>query len=94
VHPLTKRADASLEDSAIAFVESHLGVSANTVSFRSGFDGDISSHAFVRQTHDGIPFANAVANVGFNKDNKVTSFGSSFVKTSKSIIGSLSFRDV
>ena len=29
---------------------------------------------------NGIPIANAVANVAFNKANKVVSFGSSFVK--------------
>lgn len=31
---------------------------------------------------DGIPFANAVANVAFNMDGKVASFGSSFVTPS------------
>jgi extracellular elastinolytic metalloproteinase len=30
-----------------------------------------------------IPFANAVANVALNKDNKVVAFGSSFVQPSK-----------
>jgi len=31
-------------------------------------------------SQDGVPFANAVANVAFNQDNKVIAFGSSFVK--------------
>ena len=31
-------------------------------------------------SQNGIPIANAVANVAFNKANKVVSFGSSFVK--------------
>ena len=38
----------------------------------------MSSHTTVFQ--NGVPVANAVANVAFNKANKVVSFGSSFVK--------------
>ncbi|KAK7038838.1 hypothetical protein VNI00_010468 [Paramarasmius palmivorus] len=87
-HPLSKRDDASLEDTALAFVKSHLQVGDGSVSFRSGFEGEVSSHAFVRQMHEGIPFANAVANVALNKANKVVSFGSSFVKA-KSIASSI-----
>ena len=34
---------------------------------------------------NGVPFANAVANVAFNKDGKVASFGSSFVDTCRLI---------
>ena len=48
---------------------------------RSSFEGESASHVYVKQKLNGIPFANAVANVAFNKDNKVTSFGASFVKT-------------
>ncbi|KAI3595093.1 putative extracellular elastinolytic metalloproteinase precursor [Moniliophthora roreri] len=79
-HPLSKRDDASLEETALAFVKSHLQIDDGSVAFRSGFEGEVSSHAFVRQIHDGIPFANAVANVALNKANKVVAFGSSFVK--------------
>jgi len=82
-HPLSKRADPDLEESAIEFVASRSGVDKSTVTFRSGFSGEVTKHAFVRQTHDGIPFANAVANVAFNHNNKVVSFGSSFVEPTK-----------
>ena len=32
---------------------------------------------------DGVPVANAVANVAFNNDDKVVAFGSSFVQPSE-----------
>ncbi|TFK32706.1 Fungalysin metallopeptidase-domain-containing protein [Crucibulum laeve] len=79
-HPLSKRSDPDLEEAAIAFAGSHLSIDPNTIAFKSGFSGEVAQHAFLRQTHDGIPFANAVANVAFNHNNKVVSFGSSFVK--------------
>ncbi|KAF9488922.1 hypothetical protein BDN71DRAFT_1484991 [Pleurotus eryngii] len=82
-HPLSKRDNPDLEESTIAFVESKLGVAKDAISFKSGFAGETAKHAFVKQSHDGIPFANAVANVAFNNDNKVVSFGSSFVKPKK-----------
>ncbi|KAH8107793.1 Fungalysin metallopeptidase-domain-containing protein [Cristinia sonorae] len=77
---LSKRADQDLEGAAISFVQSRLGVSADAISFKSGFASDVTKHAFVRQQINGVPVANAVANVAFNNDNKVVSFGSSFVK--------------
>ncbi len=50
---------------------------------RSSFTGEHASHVYVKQQTNGIPFANAVANVALNKDNKVVAFGSSFVQVSK-----------
>ena len=50
---------------------------------RSTFEGQHASHVYVKQQANGIPFANAVANVALNKDNKVVAFGSSFVQVSK-----------
>lgn len=82
-HPLSKRAEFSLHDSARAFAASRSGLSEGDIAVRTDFESDIVSHAFLTQTHEGVPFANAVANVVFNKDNKVVSFGSSFVKSSK-----------
>ncbi|KAF8156604.1 Fungalysin metallopeptidase-domain-containing protein [Crassisporium funariophilum] len=79
-HPQSKRAIFDLKDAAIAFAGSHLSVDPSAITFKSGFSGEVAHHAFLRQTHDGIPFANAVANVAFNNNNKVVSFGSSFVK--------------
>ncbi|KAF9556787.1 hypothetical protein CPC08DRAFT_75227 [Agrocybe pediades] len=83
-HPLSKRASFVLEDAAKSFAASHFNVDPSTVAFHSGFSGDVAHHGFLKQTHGGIPFANAVANVVFNNDNKVVSVGSSFV-TPKSI---------
>ncbi|KAG5726674.1 Extracellular elastinolytic metalloproteinase, partial [Termitomyces sp. T112] len=81
-HPLQRRdnQNVTLEDSSVAFVQQRLGVNASTVSFRTGFSGEVAKHAYVTQIHNGIPFANALANVAFNHDDKVVAFGSSFVK--------------
>ncbi|KAI0747225.1 Fungalysin metallopeptidase-domain-containing protein [Daedaleopsis nitida] len=79
-HPLSKRADAMIEDSAIAFIQAHAGVDSDAVHFRSKFIGESSSVVYFKQKVNGLPVANAVANVAFNKENKVASFGSSFVK--------------
>ncbi|KAJ3566508.1 hypothetical protein NP233_g6958 [Leucocoprinus birnbaumii] len=80
-HPLQKRADEDLRDSAISFVSKHLSVDPSTVHLRTQSVTDTATHAFLTQQHNDIPFANAVANVAF-KDNKIVSFGSSFVKPS------------
>ncbi|KAF9261837.1 hypothetical protein L218DRAFT_474630 [Marasmius fiardii PR-910] len=72
-----------IEDKTTQFVSSQLNVDSTTVSFKSGYtreNGEIFGYA--KQAHDGVPFVNAVANVVF-KNNKVVSFGQSFVDTSK-----------
>ncbi|PSS38032.1 hypothetical protein PHLCEN_2v117 [Hermanssonia centrifuga] len=79
-HPLYRRADDDLEEAAVSFVQSHLGLSDGSISFKSGFAGEAAKHAFVKQKVNGVPLANAVANVAFNNANKVVAFGSSFVK--------------
>ncbi|TFY63997.1 hypothetical protein EVG20_g6103 [Dentipellis fragilis] len=79
-HAHAKRASSDLKGAALAFVESKLGVASDAVTFKSGFAGEAAQQAFVRQQHNGVPFANAVANVAFNNDGKVVAFGSSFVK--------------
>ncbi|KAF5346156.1 hypothetical protein D9758_009963 [Tetrapyrgos nigripes] len=81
-HPLSKREDASLDEMAIAFVASHLGLDANDLEIKSSYAADVTSHAYLKQKHEGIPFANAVANVAI-KSNKVVSLGSSFTKPNK-----------
>ncbi|KAF8756819.1 Fungalysin metallopeptidase (M36) [Rhizoctonia solani] len=80
-HPLTKRGirDASTLEAAKAFLESKLGVSADALSHKSGSTSDITEHEYFRQQLNGIPIANAVANVAL-KNNKVVSYGASFVK--------------
>ncbi|KAF9010876.1 hypothetical protein BDZ89DRAFT_1024485, partial [Hymenopellis radicata] len=81
-HPLSKRSDATLGEMSASFLASHLGVDQDKVAYRTGVHGTTASHAYLRQSHDGIHFANAVANVAM-KDNKVVAVGSSFVNYSE-----------
>ncbi|KIM37287.1 hypothetical protein M413DRAFT_276637 [Hebeloma cylindrosporum] len=76
---LDSRAPRNLNATALAFVQSRLGVDINSIAYRSGHTDGNQKFAYVRQSHNGIPFVNAVANVAW-KDDKVVSFGSSFVK--------------
>ncbi|CAE6404258.1 unnamed protein product [Rhizoctonia solani] len=80
-HPLTKRGvkDASSVEAAKAFLESKLGVSADSISHKGGSSSDITEYEYFRQQFNGIPIANAVANVAL-KNNKVVSYGASFVQ--------------
>ncbi|KAG5351589.1 hypothetical protein C0989_005668 [Termitomyces sp. Mn162] len=71
-------ATPALNDSALAFIQSHLGVNASQIGYRSGFIGVDQKFAYVKQYHEGIPFSNAVANIAW-KSGKVVAFGSSFV---------------
>ncbi|KAJ7918151.1 Fungalysin metallopeptidase-domain-containing protein [Mycena leptocephala] len=80
-HPLSRRDNGTLADAASAFVQTQLKVDSSSVKFKSGYSSDIAQYAYVKQQHNNIPFANAVANVAF-KDGKVVSFGHSFVKPS------------
>ncbi|KAF9456503.1 Fungalysin metallopeptidase-domain-containing protein [Collybia nuda] len=86
-HPLTDTFGSTIEDSTVSFLTSHLKINSSSFKFRAGFAGDAATHAYVSQIHDGIPFANAVANVAFNHRNKVAAFGSSFI-TPKTIASS------
>ncbi|KAJ7175170.1 Fungalysin metallopeptidase-domain-containing protein [Mycena crocata] len=79
-HPLRKRAGVSFKESSVAFIQNKLGLKAENAVFHSGFTADVVTHAYAKQAHDGIMFANAVANVAFNKDDKVVAFGSSFIE--------------
>ncbi|KAF9457264.1 Fungalysin metallopeptidase-domain-containing protein [Collybia nuda] len=78
-HPLTKSASPTIEGSTVSFIASRLKVDSSTIKFRASHSGETARHAYVSQAHDGISFANAVASVAFNRDNKVVAFGSSFV---------------
>ncbi|KAM5541576.1 hypothetical protein V8D89_004766 [Ganoderma adspersum] len=79
-HPLSKRDNFDIRDATVSFIESKTGFKADGVNFRTSFSSDVTQHAYVRQQINGIPVANAVANIAFNGDNKVVSFGHSFVK--------------
>ncbi|KIJ54535.1 hypothetical protein M422DRAFT_240602 [Sphaerobolus stellatus SS14] len=82
--PLSKRDNpGTTEQAAAAFVAQQLGISADAISARSSFDGEAAKHAFFNQKINGIPIANAVANVAINHNNKVVTFGSNFVKPTK-----------
>ncbi|KAG5653642.1 hypothetical protein H0H81_011744 [Sphagnurus paluster] len=75
-------APQTLSEESVSFVKSRLGVETSKVSFKSGYSTKLTRVAYVKQVHNGVPFANAVANIAW-KGNKVVSFGSSFVKTEK-----------
>ncbi|KAG5653645.1 hypothetical protein H0H81_011747 [Sphagnurus paluster] len=75
-------APQALSEESVSFVKSRLGVDTSKVSFKSGYSTKLNRVAYVKQVHNGVPFANAVANIAW-KGNKVVSFGSSFVKTEK-----------
>ncbi|RXW14153.1 hypothetical protein EST38_g11703 [Candolleomyces aberdarensis] len=76
-------AGGGLSSEARSFVSNRLRVDQSTVEYRSGFEAARGTrHAYVRQRANGIPFANAVANVAF-KGNRVVTFGSSFVRPSR-----------
>ncbi|KAJ7282429.1 Fungalysin metallopeptidase-domain-containing protein [Mycena rebaudengoi] len=94
-HPLPKRAAASLQESSVAFIQNKLGLKAEETTFTSGYTGATARYSYAAQTHKGISFANAVANVAFNKDDKVVAFGSSFVtpKTIADSTPSISFEE-
>ncbi|KAH7325263.1 putative extracellular elastinolytic metallo proteinase precursor [Rhizoctonia solani] len=83
-HPLTKRGVVDADSAGVskAFLESKLGISADAISHRSGSSSDVAQHEYFRQQFNGIPFANAVANVAV-KSNKVASYGAGFVKPTK-----------
>ncbi|KAJ7116251.1 Fungalysin metallopeptidase-domain-containing protein [Mycena crocata] len=93
-HPLRKRG-ASLKECSEAFIASHLGVDESATIYTSGFAAEVASHAYAKQVIDGIPVANAVANVAFNSDDKVVALGSSFIKPSQvaSFTPSVSFEE-
>ena len=64
-------------------MQSRLSNLGADVEVRTSHEHDAAGHVYLKQTLDGIPFANAVANVAFNKDKKVVAFGSSFVQVPK-----------
>ncbi|GLB39390.1 putative peptidase M36 family protein [Lyophyllum shimeji] len=68
----------AINDSAVTFMQAQLGVDAAHVGYRAGLSDGSRKFAYVKQVHDGVPFANAVANMAW-KDGKVVAFGSSFV---------------
>ncbi|KAH8825825.1 Fungalysin metallopeptidase-domain-containing protein [Flagelloscypha sp. PMI_526] len=87
-HKHTKRQDVSIEESVVDFIAEKLSVDKSAINFRTSAKKESGKVAYVTQSHDNIPFANAVANVAFNSDNKVSSFGHSFASHKASIADS------
>ncbi|KAK0437607.1 Fungalysin metallopeptidase-domain-containing protein [Desarmillaria tabescens] len=74
--------NGDLEKSTISFISSELGVDPSTIAYNSGHTADNDmSYAYAKQSYDGVPLANAVANVAF-RNGKAVAFGTSFVDTS------------
>ncbi|KAH8981283.1 Fungalysin metallopeptidase-domain-containing protein [Lactarius hatsudake] len=84
-HPLARRAgDFDIKAASLSFLASKLGIQQNDIHFRTSAKAEMAQHAFLKQQINGVPVANAVANVAFSDDGKVLSFSSSFVKPSGS----------
>ncbi|KAI9456869.1 metalloprotease, partial [Lactarius psammicola] len=69
---------------AMSFLASKLGISEDNIQLRALAQGEVAQYAFLAQKINGVPVANAVANVAFNSNGKVSSYSSSFVKLSGS----------
>ncbi|KAI0826421.1 Fungalysin metallopeptidase-domain-containing protein [Irpex lacteus] len=82
-HLLSKRANTSLQESAAAFVQHRLNLRPHDVRVHSSFKGASARHAYIKQQINGIPVANAVANIALNNEGKVVAFGSSFLHNVK-----------
>ena len=48
-HPLSARAEFSLEDAAVSFVQSRLNVTSDVVAYRTGYANDVAQHAYIHQ---------------------------------------------
>ncbi|KAI9453866.1 Fungalysin metallopeptidase-domain-containing protein [Lactarius psammicola] len=84
-HPLARRAgNFDIKAASVSFLASKLGIQQNDIQFRTSAKAEVAQHAFLKQQINGVPVANAVANIAFNDGGKVTSFSSSFVKPSGS----------
>ncbi|KAF8886788.1 Fungalysin metallopeptidase-domain-containing protein [Infundibulicybe gibba] len=78
---------SSLKEMAISIFRSHLYVAASDIHFQSGFSEGSSTFLYCRQSHKGVPFANAVANIAL-RNNKIVTFGDSFVWKDRMTIAS------
>ncbi|KAF8886781.1 Fungalysin metallopeptidase-domain-containing protein [Infundibulicybe gibba] len=56
-----------------------LGINSTNIRFQSGFSEGPDTYAYVRQSHGGVPFANAVVSVALH-NSRIVAFGSSFVE--------------
>ncbi|QRV93482.1 extracellular metalloproteinase MEP [Ceratobasidium sp. AG-Ba] len=79
--PLSNRSTNDISPSQLAqqFLEEKLGVTPSDLLGRSGHASGSESFEYFSQAINGLPVANAVANVAM-KDGKVVSYGANFVK--------------
>ncbi|KAL0581125.1 hypothetical protein V5O48_000914 [Marasmius crinis-equi] len=70
-----------LKSNAMTWLANNLQVNSSSLEWTSGWSMNNMSCGYVKQVHDDVPFANAVAHVVFQGDNAI-SFGNSFVSTS------------
>ncbi|CAG7847124.1 Extracellular metalloproteinase MEP; AltName: Full=Elastinolytic metalloproteinase MEP; AltName: Full=Fungalysin MEP; Flags: Precursor [Serendipita indica DSM 11827] len=84
--PLKKRGEpsGSIEQSAASFVEEKLQLSSGEYNIRSSANTETGGSVWIQQLVNGIPVANAVANVALNKNEDVVAFGANFHGTSVS----------
>ncbi|KAF8885323.1 Fungalysin metallopeptidase-domain-containing protein [Infundibulicybe gibba] len=91
--PSLRPTTPSLEEMAVSVVQSQLGIDRSNIHFQSGFSEGQSTFLYVRQSHKGVPFANAVANVALH-NNRIVTFGSSFVRITQTNISPIASRKV
>ncbi|KAL0062132.1 hypothetical protein AAF712_010974 [Marasmius tenuissimus] len=78
--PASLDGNLGINNITLSFMSSKLNVNLSNIAFKSGYTAeDGVTYGYAQQSHEGIPFVNAVANVAF-KNNKVVAFGSSFVQ--------------
>ncbi|KAG8831426.1 hypothetical protein FRC17_003162, partial [Serendipita sp. 399] len=78
--PLKKRGEpaGSIEESAASFVEEQLSIDSSEYRIRSSASTETGGAVWVQRVVNGIPVANAVANVALNKNDDVVAFGANF----------------
>lgn len=78
-----KSSSQALDSVTIATLAAELGVNTSCIVFSGGYEKEDegTSYGYAKQAHDGIEFANAVANIAY-KDGKLVALGSSFVNFS------------
>ncbi|KAF9525879.1 metallo proteinase 10 [Crepidotus variabilis] len=77
----------SLHTTAVAIVQDKLGLPDGQVIYTSGYSAETADYAYLKQSYNGVPFVNAVANLVL-KSGKVVSFGSSFVDSTQATVAS------
>ncbi|KAH9020571.1 Fungalysin metallopeptidase-domain-containing protein [Lactarius pseudohatsudake] len=74
----------NIGDIVLHFLESKLGISKDNMLLRAIVQGEAAQYAFLAQKINGVPIANAVASIALNRNGKISSLSSSFVKLSGS----------